>query len=92
MVNYTSKVEYFPHGVSYHSLIALWLIAQPPTSLPRAQWKINAFWLQLFTSQESIVTQIVVMYCNARCGIYICTSVMEMYVHWKLFRIQQNFF
>lgn len=51
-------MEYFPWRVSDHSSLALWLIAQPPTSLSRAPWKRNATWLKLFTSQEQIVTLI----------------------------------
>lgn len=45
-------------GVSDHSPLAPWLITQLPTSLPKAPWKLNAFWLKLFTSSDRIARQI----------------------------------
>lgn len=58
LLEYISKIEYFPRGVSDHSPVAVWLSAQPPTSLPKAPWKLNAFWLKLFNSPERISSQI----------------------------------
>lgn len=58
LLTMVTRVEYFPRGVADHSPLAAHLTTRPAASLPRVPWKLNAFWLKLFTSHERVVKQI----------------------------------
>lgn len=48
---YVSEIKYALRGISDHSPLALILKVRPPSTLSRAPWKLNAFWLSLFPFQ-----------------------------------------
>lgn len=53
-----SAIWYAPKGVSDHPSPVMWLLAQPCSSLPRAPWRLNAFWLKLFLPANTIAQNI----------------------------------
>lgn len=54
MLSSVLDISYKPRCVSDHSYMVINLIVSQQTTLPRAPWKFNAFWLQLFTSHVDI--------------------------------------
>lgn len=51
-------IQYLVRGVSDHSPLVISVLARPTTDLPRAPWKLNAFWLNLFPAPERISEEI----------------------------------
>lgn len=52
------KVQYLTRSISDHSSLLVHLKVRPASNLPRAPWKLNAFWLNLFPSHTKIETDI----------------------------------
>lgn len=46
-----------------HSPLIVRLKVRPPSTVAKATWKLNAFWLHLFPSQEQILSQITEFWC-----------------------------
>lgn len=56
---YVEGIQYLPRSISDHSPLLLSLKVKPGTNLPRAPWKLNAFWLNLFPFHEKVERDIV---------------------------------
>lgn len=54
----TADIQYLTRGISDHSPLLIQLNGKPTTTLPRAPWKLNAFWLNLFTSHDKITNEL----------------------------------
>lgn len=52
------EVQYLTRSISDHSPLAVRLTVRSASNLPRAPWKQNAFWLNLFPSHTKIATEI----------------------------------
>lgn len=51
-------MQYLVRGVSDPSPLLVYLNSKPAMTLPRAPWKLNAFWLNIFTSHKRIAAEI----------------------------------
>lgn len=54
-----SEVTYALRSVSDHSPLIATLEVRPPSTMAKAPWKMNAFWLSLFPSHEQIESHII---------------------------------
>lgn len=56
---YISEVAYALRSVSDHSPLIVTLEVCPPSTVAKAPWKMNAFWLNLFPSHEQIESHVI---------------------------------
>lgn len=55
---YVSEITYAVRSISDHSSVNTNLEVRPISTMTKAPWKLNAFWLNMFSSHAQIATKI----------------------------------